>query len=206
MWFYHLFISLTCEKACEINLQADIFVSILILCQRFIQSTASWDGPLQNLIPAPRQTDAAEGSAKGCLQCPAHFPIPSSQPLPADAAEDSAMKPGKDNRDPKSKMCTTGFCHCTSHRSYISPGREWLKFPWMTSFIFDARPISSLWRVSLKPAWNGTKIQNYFCLFKRKGSFFRLQHRPGEKAMDSYIRHALSLYICISQEQQAAYL
>lgn len=77
MWFYLLFISLTCEKAREINLQADIFISILVLCQRFIQTTAPWDGPPWKLIPAPRQADAVEGYAKDCLHCLARFPIPS---------------------------------------------------------------------------------------------------------------------------------
>lgn len=77
MWFYPLFISLTCEKACEIIPQADIFINILVLCQRFIQTTASGNAPLQKLVSAPRQTDAVEGSAKDCLHRSARFPIPS---------------------------------------------------------------------------------------------------------------------------------
>lgn len=125
-----------------------IFLSIYSYFAKDSCRETSWDGPLQNLIPAPRQTDAAEGFAKGCLHCPARFPIPFSQPLPADAAEDSAMKPGNDNRDPKSETCTTGFCHCTSHRSYTSPGREWQKFLWTVNFVFDVRPVSSLWSFS----------------------------------------------------------
>lgn len=185
MRFYPLFISLTCEKACEINLQADIFIGILVLCQRFIQTTASWDGPLRKLIPAPRQIDKVEGYAKDCLHHSARLasPFPHTQPLPADTAEDSAMKPGNNNRDLKAKTCSPGFCHHTSHRSYTSPGREQRKFYWMVTFTFDARPISFLWRVTLKPARIGMKLHHQnseLLLFKRKNSFFRLQHRQGK--------------------------
>lgn len=41
---------------------------------------------------------------------PLTFPFPHTQPLPAEAARESAMKPGDNNRDPKAKMCSQGFC------------------------------------------------------------------------------------------------
>lgn len=179
MWFYLVFISLTCEKASEINLQASIFISILVLCQRFIESSGSWEGLLWKLIPAPRQSDRIEGYARDCSHHSARFPLPCTQPLPADAAGESPMKPGDNNRDPKAKMCSQGFCSAPAAEvTWAQRTPETLVngslHLWCQTCLFILKSFS---KTRLK--WN--KVSSPLpSLCKRKKSFLGLQHRPGQ--------------------------
>lgn len=96
------------------------------------------------------------------------FPFPCTQPLPADAAGESAVKPGDNNRDPKAKMCSQGFCSAPAAQvtwAQRAPGilvngnlHLWCQICF-----------SALWRVSLKLAWNGTKLHHHYppCIKER---------------------------------------
>lgn len=64
----------------------------------------------------------------------------------------------------------------------------------------------SLRSFSLKLPWNGTKLHHHYSPYVKERKVFWITTQTRAIAMDSYIRHTLSLYICISQEQQAAYL
>lgn len=70
MSFYPRFISLTCGKDCEINLQADIFISIPVLCQRSTQITAF-------RRRSPSETDTGCQAARGGRGCAESCPVPS---------------------------------------------------------------------------------------------------------------------------------
>lgn len=85
MSFYPLFISLTCGKDCEIDLQADIFISIPVLCQRSVQITAFWRR-------SPSETDTGCQAARGAEAALRAAPSPHTRALPAHTAQDPAMK------------------------------------------------------------------------------------------------------------------
>lgn len=201
MSFYPLFISLTCGKDCEINLQADIFISIPVLCQRSMQITAFWRR-------SPSETDsgcqAAEAQRlRGELPrplthglCP-HTPLRIQQWNRQTTAEIRQQK-----RAPQASA--------TIPAAEVTPAQgenNWNFSEWQLSPLMPDLSLSlnSFFKTCWK--WNKTSSPKFrttsVCL---KYKIFQFTTQTREKAMDSYIRHTLSLYICISQEQHAAYL
>lgn len=174
------------------------------------QIAGSGARPLWKMLSAPRLVYAIEGYAKSCLRGAAHFPIPSHTASSCRCSWGFSNETRQQQQRSESNNVLPSLLplHCSQKRQN---SRE-RTAEFLLTFTSDARPTRSVRRVSLPTCerWSFTlTVQYYFCSFKekrKKNPLFWVRHRSGKKEMASYVRHTLSLYVCISQEQQAAYL
>lgn len=203
MWFYLVFISLICEKASEINLQAGIFISILLLCQRFIQTTASWEGLLWKLIPAPRQTDSRR-LCKGLLPLLRSLSHSLIHSLFLQTLLGNQQWNQETTTEIQKQRCAPRASALHQLQKLHEP-KEHQKFWWMVMFTFDARPVSCLWRVSQKLAWNGKNLHhNYPPCVKERKVFFDYNTDQGNS--DGLLRKAYPFTIHLYKPRTASSL
>lgn len=83
--------------------------------------------------------------------------------------------------------------------------KERQEFWWMVTFTFDARSVSSLWRVSLKPAWSGTKLHQCYppCVKERKVS---LDYNTDQGNSDGLLHKAYPFTIHLYKPRTASSL